>query len=45
MKDPRLRQDLPVRTLVVGHGSIGSRHARLLEELGCQVALLTAVPR
>lgn len=31
-----------MRALVVGYGSIGSRHARILEELGCQVAAVTA---
>jgi predicted dehydrogenase len=30
-----------MRALVVGYGSIGSRHARLLAELGCQVAVVT----
>ncbi len=31
-----------VRVLVVGLGSIGMRHARLLQELGCDVAAVTA---
>lgn len=31
-----------MRALVVGFGSIGSRHARILTELGCQVAVVTA---
>ncbi len=30
------------RALVVGHGSIGARHARLLAELGCDVAVVSA---
>lgn len=30
-----------MRALVVGYGSIGSRHARILEELGCQVAVVS----
>jgi predicted dehydrogenase len=30
------------RALVVGYGSIGKRHARLLCELGCEVALVSA---
>lgn len=29
------------RTLVIGHGSIGTRHARLLAELGTDVAVLS----
>jgi predicted dehydrogenase len=31
-----------MRALVVGYGSIGARHARILEELGCQVAVVSA---
>ena len=31
-----------MKALVVGHGSIGSRHARILGELGCQVAVVTS---
>jgi predicted dehydrogenase len=30
-----------VRALVIGYGSIGSRHARLLTELGCETAILS----
>lgn len=30
-----------MRSLVVGYGSIGSRHARILEELGCSVAVVS----
>lgn len=30
-----------MRTLVVGYGSIGARHARILRELGCPVALVS----
>lgn len=30
-----------MRALVIGYGSIGSRHARILGELGCQVAVVT----
>lgn len=29
------------KTLVIGYGSIGQRHARLLTELGCQVAVVS----
>jgi len=29
------------RVLIVGYGSIGSRHARLLSELGCDVAVVS----
>ena len=29
------------RALVIGYGSIGTRHARILEELGCSVAVLS----
>lgn len=29
------------RTVVVGYGSIGARHARLLEELGCTAAVVS----
>jgi predicted dehydrogenase len=32
---------LPLKTLVIGYGSIGQRHARLLAELGCQVAVMS----
>ncbi len=31
-----------MKALVVGHGSIGSRHARLLKELGCEVAVVSS---
>lgn len=31
-----------MRALVVGYGSIGARHAKILEELGCLVAVVTA---
>lgn len=31
-----------MKALVVGYGSIGSRHARLLTELGCSTAVLSA---
>lgn len=30
------------RALVVGHGSIGARHARLLSEMGCNVAVVSS---
>ena len=30
-----------MKTLVIGYGSIGQRHARLLVELGCQVAVMS----
>ncbi|MBI2095278.1 MAG: Gfo/Idh/MocA family oxidoreductase [Candidatus Omnitrophica bacterium] len=30
-----------MRTLVVGYGSIGSRHARILKELGCPTAVVS----
>jgi len=30
-----------VKTLVIGYGSIGQRHARLLTELGCDVAVMS----
>ncbi len=33
-----------VRTLVVGHGSIGRRHARILSELRCDVAVVSRRP-
>ncbi|GFO66058.1 hypothetical protein M1B72_03380 [Geomonas paludis] len=33
-----------MKALVVGYGSIGSRHARILAELGCEVALVTSRP-
>src|SRR2546421_323520 len=29
----------PVRALVIGYGSIGRRHARLLERMGCEGAV------
>jgi predicted dehydrogenase len=29
------------KALVIGYGSIGSRHARLLDELGCEVAVVS----
>ena len=31
-----------MRALVIGYGSIGTRHARLLSELGCDTAVLSA---
>jgi len=31
-----------VKALVVGYGSIGSRHARLLKELGCETAVVSS---
>lgn len=31
-----------MRALVVGYGSIGSRHARVLTEIGCEVSLVTS---
>lgn len=31
-----------MKALVIGYGSIGSRHARILSELGCRVAVVTA---
>lgn len=30
-----------MRSLVIGHGSIGARHARILRELGCPVAVVS----
>lgn len=33
-----------MKTLVVGYGSIGQRHARVLEELGCEVAVVSRRP-
>lgn len=30
-----------MRTLVVGHGSIGARHVRILKQLGCSVAVVS----
>ena len=30
-----------MKALVIGFGSIGARHARILEELGCQVAVVS----
>lgn len=30
-----------MKALVIGHGSIGSRHTRILTELGCQVAVVS----
>lgn len=30
-----------MKALVIGYGSIGQRHARLLSELGCQVAVMS----
>ncbi|QIE47830.1 Gfo/Idh/MocA family oxidoreductase (plasmid) [Pseudohalocynthiibacter aestuariivivens] len=30
-----------IRVLVVGYGSIGQRHARILSDLGCKVAVVT----
>ena len=35
---------LSSRSLVIGYGSIGSRHARLLEEMGHQVAVVSRRP-
>ena len=29
------------KALVIGYGSIGSRHARLLDELGCEVGVVS----
>lgn len=34
-------QKSKVKSLVVGYGSIGQRHARLLEEEGCEVAVVS----
>lgn len=31
-----------MRTLVVGYGSIGARHARVLAELGCKVSIVSS---
>lgn len=31
-----------MRALIIGYGSIGKRHARVLAEEGCEVALVTA---
>lgn len=33
-----------MRTLIVGNGSIGRRHARILAELGCDVAMVSRRP-
>jgi len=33
-----------MRALVVGYGSIGQRHTRLLEELGCETGVVSARP-
>ena len=33
-----------MKALVVGHGSIGQHHARLLSELGCDVAIVSRRP-
>ena len=33
-----------LKALVIGYGSIGQRHARLLAELGCQVAVMSRRP-
>ncbi len=33
-----------MKALVVGYGSIGQRHARVLEELGCEVAVVSHRP-
>ena len=30
-----------MKTIVIGYGSIGSRHARILSELGCQVSVVS----
>ena len=35
------RKSRNVRSLVIGHGSIGSRHARILKELGCELGVLS----
>jgi predicted dehydrogenase len=35
---------LPVRALVVGHGSIGARHARVLAQLGARVSVVSRRP-
>lgn len=33
-----------MKALVVGYGSIGSRHARILAEIGCRVAVVSSRP-
>ncbi|MCK6499789.1 MAG: Gfo/Idh/MocA family oxidoreductase, partial [Nitrospira sp.] len=33
-----------MKALVVGYGSIGQRHARVLDELGCEVAVVSRRP-
>jgi len=33
-----------MKSLVIGYGSIGSRHARILEELGCSVSVVSSRP-
>ncbi len=39
---PKSNQDIrSIKALVVGYGSIGSRHTRLLKELGCSVAVVS----
>lgn len=34
----------PVYAMVVGYGSIGARHTRILEEYGCQVVVVSSRP-
>jgi len=35
---------LQLKVLVIGYGSIGQRHARVLTELGCHVAVMSRRP-
>ncbi|KAA0577882.1 Gfo/Idh/MocA family oxidoreductase [Azospirillum sp. B21] len=41
MSPPSAPSARPSRALVVGHGSIGARHARLLRDLGLEVAVVS----
>lgn len=34
-----------MRAVVIGHGSIGARHARILTEIGCDVSVVTSRPQ
>lgn len=38
------RESIPSNALVIGYGSIGARHARLLEHLGSRVAVVSRRP-
>lgn len=41
---PNIFRRTEMRCLVIGYGSIGARHARLLTELGCDTAVVSARP-